>query len=77
MNHYGTLRSIQYFKENRSVSYFHLIIKPPARFFIHLFIRGGFLDGFQGFVFAKAQAYGVYVKYLKLWLLKKENKRNI
>jgi hypothetical protein len=46
-------------------------VKPPARFVIHYFIRLGFLDGFPGFTFAKAQAYGVYVRYIKLWLLNK------
>lgn len=69
MNHYGELRGKQFFKEGKKVNLFHILIKPPARFFIHYFIRLGFLDGFPGFVFAKTQAYGVLTKYIKLWLL--------
>ena len=72
MNHYGELRAKQYFEEGKkSYFLFHVVIKPMARFFIHFFIRLGILDLYQGYIFAKAQAYGVYVKYLKLWLLNK------
>lgn len=71
MNHYGALRSQQFFKEGRKVNFFHILIKPCARFFIHYFIRLGFLDGFTGLIFAKIQAYSVFVKYVKLWLLNK------
>ncbi|WP_288955087.1 glycosyltransferase family 2 protein [uncultured Polaribacter sp.] len=70
MNHYGELRAKQYFEEKKKINFlFYIIIKPLARFFIHFVVRLGFLDLYQGYVFAKAQAYGVYVKYLKLWLL--------
>lgn len=69
MNHYGALRGKQYFDEGKKVNLYHILIKPPARFVIHYFIRLGFLDGFPGYIFAKAQAYGVYVRYIKLWLL--------
>jgi glycosyltransferase involved in cell wall biosynthesis len=71
MNTYGALRAQQYFNEGKKVNAFHLVIKPIARFFIHFVIRLGFLDGFAGFVFAKAQAYGVYTRYVKLRLLNK------
>ena len=56
MNHYGQLRGQQFFEEGRTVNLFHILIKPPARFFIHYFVRLGFLDGFPGFIFAKTQA---------------------
>ena len=68
MNHYGALRAKQYLNEGKKVNLFHILIKPTARFIIHYFIRLGFLDGFPGYIFARAQAYGVYVRYIKLWL---------
>lgn len=71
MNHYGELRAKEYFKNNKKVNLYHFLIKPFARFFIHYFIRLGFLDGFAGFIFAKTQAYGVYTRYIKLRLLNK------
>ena len=74
MNHYGALRGKEYFERGKKVNLFHILIKPPARFVIHYFIRLGFLDGFPGYIFAKAQAYGVYVRYIKLWLLNRKVK---
>ena len=72
MNHYGALRAKQYFEKRKRINYlFHIVIKPAARFCIHYFIRLGFLDGFPGYIFARAQAYGVYSRYIKLWLLKR------
>jgi len=71
LNHYGALRGKQYFEEGKKVSVFHILIKPLVRFVIHYFIRLGFLDGFTGLFFAKIQAYSVFVRYVKLWLLNK------
>jgi glycosyltransferase involved in cell wall biosynthesis len=74
MNHYAAIRAKQYHEQGKQVTLFHLLVKPPARFVIHYFIRGGFLDGFAGFVFAKVHAYSVLSRYIKLWLLNKEIK---
>ena len=72
MNHYGAIRAKQYFEKRKKINYlFHIVIKPVARFCIHYFIRLGFLDGFPGYIFARTQAYGVYSRYIKLWLLKR------
>lgn len=73
MNHYGSLRAQEYFLSGKKINAFHFYIKPIARFFIHYIVRLGFLDGYQGFVFAKLQAYGVSVRYQKLRLLNKIN----
>ena len=75
MNHYGALRAKQFYQEGKKVNLFHILVKPPARFVIHYFIRRGFLDGFPGYIFAKTQSYSVYTKYLKLWLLNKGIKK--
>ncbi|WP_298883512.1 glycosyltransferase family 2 protein [uncultured Polaribacter sp.] len=74
MNHYGELRGKQYFEEGKKVNLYHILIKPPARFVIHYFIRLGFLDGYPGYVFAKTQAYGVYTRYVMLWLYNRGEK---
>lgn len=74
MNHYGELRAREYFSKGKKINYlYHLILKPSARFFIHYIIRFGFLDGFPGFLFARVQAYGVYLRYAKLLQLKKSS----
>ena len=74
MNQYGELRAKEYFNNGKQINYFfHISIKPLVRFFIHFIVRFGFLDGFQGYLFARCQAYGVYVRYIKLWFLKNQN----
>ena len=64
----------QLLAKNASITPYHLIIKPAARFFIHYILRLGFLDGFPGFVISNTQAYGVLTRYIKLWLLRNKMK---
>ena len=72
MNHYSALRAKQLSEQGKKVTLFHILIKPPTRFVIHYFIRLGFLDGFEGFIIAKTQAYGVLTRYVKLWLVNRK-----
>ncbi|QVY65500.1 glycosyltransferase family 2 protein [Polaribacter sp. Q13] len=74
LNRYSTLKSEELFSKGKStVSLFHFIIKPSARFIKHYFIKLGFLDGYAGLIFAKTQSYGVLSRYIKLWLLTKKS----
>ena len=74
MNLYAELRAKDYFKQGLRPNAFHFVIKPIARFFIHYLIRFGFLDLYPGFVWARVQAYGVFARYAKLWLLNRNSK---
>lgn len=71
LNHYSWLQAKELNKKGVRVNLFHILIKPFARFFIHYVIRLGFLDGFDGFMISKAQAYAVLSRYLKLRLINK------
>jgi glycosyltransferase involved in cell wall biosynthesis len=71
LNHYSSLKAKSLLEKGKSVTVFHVLIKPPVRFIIHYFIRLGFLDGFPGFIISVLQSYGVLTRYIKLWLLKK------
>lgn len=71
MNHYAAIRANELHQKGKKVNLFHILIKPPARFFIHFFIKLGFLDGFRGFILAKIYGYVVFTRYIKLWMLKK------
>ena len=53
-------------KKTRSVGFFHLHIKPLARFFIHYILQLGILDGKVGFTISKISANYVKLKYQKL-----------
>ena len=74
MNHYAAIRAKELHAKGRTVNFYHVMIKPAARFFIHYIIRLGFLDGYTGLLVAKTQAYGVLTRYIKLWHLNQNNK---
>ena len=74
MNHYAAIRAKELFEKGNTVNVYHVMIKPPVRFFIHYIIRLGFLDGFTGILVAKTQAYGVLTRYIKLWHLNRKIK---
>ena len=70
LNRYAALKAHILYNKNKRATFFHILIKPPFKFFIHYFIRLGFLDGFRGFILSVVLSYGVLARYIKLWLLK-------
>lgn len=70
LNRYAGLQAQMLFKEGKRINFFHFAIKPFYRFINHYFLKLGFLDGYRGFVIAGLQSYGVFTRYVKLWLLK-------
>jgi uncharacterized membrane protein (UPF0182 family) len=54
------------------INYFHLIIKPFARFFKHFIIKRGFLDGHIGFMISAIAAWSVFLRYA--YMLEKRRK---
>ncbi len=74
INHYSALRAKQLHAQGKRVNLYHVLIKPFTRFFVHYVVRLGFLDGFTGILLAKTEAYGVFTKFTKLWLMNKDMK---
>ena len=74
ITHYAELKAKNLYENGKTTTIFHLLFLPVFRFFTHYFLRLGFLDGFQGFMIARIQAYGVFVRYNKLWLMNKKMK---
>lgn len=71
---YKEVQAKELFKKGKTSSILKIIIKPKLRFFSHYFLKLGFLDGFQGFIIAVIQSYGMFIKYVKLKLLEEERK---
>jgi len=69
---YATLKAKELVKKGKQNIYLKAVVKPPFRFFKHYIYQLGFLDGFQGFVFAGMQSYGIFIRYVKLWMLKNQ-----
>lgn len=58
-------------KKGKKVSSFKLIFKPFYRFFSSFVLKRGFLDGVPGLAIASINAYGVFSRYAKMYLIKK------
>jgi len=72
------VRQIQYFTDISSKSAFErgkksnivkILTKPVFKFMRDYILKGGFRDGFYGFVISANSSYATYLKYLKLYEL--------
>ena len=66
MNNYTTLLATEYFNQGITASPKRLILNPSWRFFHSFFIKGGFLDGYDGFIVSNLLATTCFLKYVKL-----------
>jgi glycosyltransferase involved in cell wall biosynthesis len=71
MNRYATWQAKDYDKKTGQLTPYHFIIKPFWGFFKHYIIQGGFRDGVVGLTIGYIQGYTVFMRYVKLWLLRK------
>lgn len=71
MNRYATQQAKVYDLKTGKITPYHLVLKPFWGFFKHYIVQSGFRDGFVGFTIGYIQAYVVFMRYVKLWLLRK------
>lgn len=71
MNRYAWWQAKDYDKKTRKLSPFHFVIKPCWGFFKHYIMQGGFRDGLVGLTIGYIQGYVIFMRYVKLWLLRK------
>jgi|GEM_PF-6976 len=71
MNRYAWWQANDYDKKTGRLTAYHFIIKPSWGFFKHYIIQGGFRDGVVGLTIGYIQAYTIFMRYAKLWLLRK------
>lgn len=74
LNTYSDKQAIDYNIKTKKLTLYHFIIKPFWAFFKHYFLQSGFRDGFVGIIIAYFQAYRVFMRYLKIWLMRKNLK---
>ena len=72
-NRYSTLAALTMQQKHKKFSIFHLA-RAPFEFIKIYFLRLGFLDGLQGFLWALFNAWYKVVKYTKLWDLNRNKK---
>ena len=71
MNLYAELVARGKFQQGKSSSPGYAILAGITKFLKMYILQAGFLDGRHGLMLALNSAYGVYLKYVKLWQLKR------
>tara|TARA_R110002096_G_scaffold68159_3_gene164756 strand:- start:3183 stop:3938 length:756 start_codon:yes stop_codon:yes gene_type:complete len=74
MNRYATWQAKDYDKKTGLLTPYHFIIKPFWGFFKHYILQSGFRDGVVGLTIGYIQGYTIFMRYVKLWLLRKGRK---
>lgn len=64
---YAEWGAAQAYRDGRRAGVAELVVRPWWRFFRTYFVQRGFLDGMHGFVLCSLQAFGVFLKYARLW----------
>lgn len=67
MNRYTDLGTQQLIEKRKTSSILSAVTRGLLRFIKMYFLQRGFLDGKIGFVLCYNSAFGVYLKYIKLW----------
>lgn len=68
INYYTTIRAKELYKKKVPVFWWQILLYPKAKFALNYFIKGGFLDGLPGFVFALMMSFHSFLVRSKLWL---------
>ena len=64
---YAEWGAAQAFRDGRRAGIVELVLRPWWRFFRTWILQLGILDGMHGFVLCALQAFGVFIKYARLW----------
>lgn len=68
---FTTISAEELRKKGKRFVLFHMLFNPPFKFLRMYFLRLGFLDGIPGWVVALLGSYYVFLKYAKLWELRR------
>lgn len=71
INRYANWQAKDYDKKTGKLTAYHFVIKPLYGFFKHYILQSGFRDGVVGLTIGYIQSYTVFMRYVKLWLLRK------
>jgi len=71
MNRYATWQSKDYDKKTGKLTPYHFIVKPIWGIFKHYILQRGFRDGVVGLAIGYIQGYVIFMRYIKLWLLRR------
>jgi len=61
--HYARLKAKMLFKKGKRPTFYDFYVRPAYKFLYNYIIRLGFLDGKEGYIICKLNAYGVKYRY--------------
>lgn len=70
LDRFSTITAQQKFVQDQRFRWTNLLVRPWLRFFKGYVLKLGFLDGVRGLLIAAISAFGVGLKYAKMWELK-------
>lgn len=74
IDRYSKIAAEDMAQSGEKFSLFKLLFHPPFRFIKEYIFKLGFLDGLPGFIIIVSTMFYVFIKYAKLWELKREKK---
>ncbi|MDA0989504.1 MAG: glycosyltransferase family 2 protein [Verrucomicrobia bacterium] len=72
VNNFSSITARTKYAEGKRFGWLDLMFRPLVRFVRGYFLRRGFLDGLPGLIISVTTAYGVFIKYAKLWEIDRE-----
>lgn len=66
INYFTDISSETLFRKGKKAGIFMILFSPVYKFFRDFFLRGGFLDGYYGFIICSLSSYAKFLKYSKL-----------
>jgi glycosyltransferase involved in cell wall biosynthesis len=77
LHRYAVWAAADAYRSGRAPGFFELVLRPAWRFFRMYVVQAGFLDGRHGLVLCALQAYGVFLKWARVWEWEMLAKRNL
>lgn len=69
INYYTDIRAEELYKKGKKARWWSIILYPKFKFFVNYFLKLGFLDGIEGFVFSMIMSFHSFLVRGKLWHL--------
>lgn len=66
INKFSSIKADVMYGAGKKAHWYNFILNPAFRFFRDFILKGGFRDGFYGYVIARNSAHSVFLKYAKL-----------
>lgn len=73
INYYTDLKAKELHKNGVIVKWYSIFLYPKGKFLLNYFIKLGFLDGVEGFIFAVLMSFHSFLVRGKLWILNQKN----